>query len=126
MTLPSFRQDSEDNIVVDNTYPEVHSLRLLPSASNPTECSKNADYNEVSKKMKISVEIFLNSRNSDQFLYSTKEHSTLDQKKAKLGNFPEVAQNVSGIYDITHFLQVKTVYFKIQRRLKNVKIVKHF
>lgn len=75
------------------------------------------DYNEMSKKMKISVKTFLNSRNPDQFLYSTKEHSILDQKKAKLGNFPEVAQNVSGIYVITHFLQVKTVHFKNQRRL---------
>lgn len=45
------------------------------------------DYNEVSKKIKISVKTFLNSRNPDQFLYSTKEHSILDQKKAKLEIF---------------------------------------
>lgn len=96
-------------IVVGHTYPEVHTLHLLPSASNPTERSKNAVYNEVSKKMKISVKTFLNSWNPAQFLYSTKKHSILDQKKAKLGNFPEVAQNVSWIYDITHMLQVNTV-----------------
>lgn len=76
--------------------------------------------------MKIYVKTFLNFRNPDQFLYSTTEHSILDQKKAKLSNFPEVAQNVSGIHDdITHFLQLKTVYFKNQRKL-SIKIVKHF